>query len=704
MIRVTKSRRAIRFAILMSPLLTLGCMESDTSFTISDWHVYGGENGTHFSPLTDITPSNVGQMQQAWRLDTGPGGLQTSPLVVDGILYAMTPAQEVVALDAATGVQRWRTKIKDAGSQPVRGLSFWRSSAEARLFVGTGPWLSALDPATGELIPGFSNNGRVDLSLGMGRDGGSGAVALTTPGTIWHDNIIVGFRTTESRPAASGVVRALNVRTGAPVWTFNLIPKQGEAGSETWTPDGLREAGGANSWAGMTLDTSTGTLFVPTGSAVDDFFGGTRIGANLYANSLVALNADTGKKIWHYQIVHHDLQDRDLPSPPVLLNVQRDGKQIAAVAQATKHGALFVFDRANGRPLFPIEERAVPKSDVPGEQSWPTQPFPTAPAPYARQSLAAADLTRRTPAAHAAVAAIFAKARSAGPFTSMAVDQPTIVFPGFDGGAEWGGQAVDPKRGILFINSNDVPWIGSLAKSSGTSGGRALYEQNCAACHGLDRKGSPPDFPSLDGILTRKLESDVVRTILGGQGRMPAFAQFSQPQLIEITKYLQDPSTSDSREFQGGGAVATRKPGYVFTGYQRFVDPDGYPAVAPPWGTLNAIDLNTGRYLWRIPLGEYPELAAKGLGATGTENYGGPMLTATGVLFIGATVYDRKFRAFDAANGRLLWSALLPYAGTATPVIYRAKGRQFVVIATSAARNKRAAPGSAYIAFALPNG
>lgn len=670
-----------------------------------DWPIYGGgAGGGHYSPLAQIDRGNVGTLAPAWRFDAGPGGLQTSPLVVDGVLYAMTPAQEVIALDASNGRLLWKHAIVGAGQQPVRGLTLWRNGTERRLLVGAGPWLVALDPATGASVPGFGAGGRVDLRERLGRPATQVPLAMTSPGVLWRDMIIVGFRTAEAKPAAPGAVRAYDVRTGALRWTFDLVPRAGQLGSETWQTDALDTAGGVNSWPGMAVDDQRGIVFVPTGSAADDFYGADRKGANLYANSLVALDATTGRRLWHYQIVHHDIWDRDLPSPPVLLTVRQGGKRIDAVAQATKHGFLFLFDRVTGKPLFPIEERPFPASTVPGEQAWPTQPVPLLPAPFARQRLTADMLTQRTPAAHDAVAAAFAGMRSEGIFVPLSVGQPTVVFPGFDGGAEWGGQAVDPRKGVLYVNANDVPWTGELAPVSANDGtnGEAIYQQNCAACHGMDRKGSPPAFPSLEGVMGRHLEAEVIGTVISGRGRMPAFTQLDQKQLLALLGYLRQPATTERHEMAAGDAATKPARGYVFTGYRKFVDPDGYPAVTPPWGTLSAIDMNDGRTLWRVPLGRYPELAKPGAPDSGSENYGGPLLTAGGVLFIGATIHDRAFRAFDAATGKVLWEASLPYAGVASPVTYSVGGRQFVVIAASGARDPAGPQGSAYVAFALP--
>jgi len=661
----------------------------------NDWALYGGEGGRRFSALDQITRSNVGKLGQAWRFDMGEAGdPQTHPLAIDGVVYAYTPSLDTIALDGASGKLLWRFSSGVKAGGPQRGLAMWRDGRERRLFAGAGNYLYALDPATGMPLTGFGQEGRIDLRQGLDRDPDKISVALTTPGVVWRDTIIMGFRTAESAPAAPGDIRAFDVHTGKQRWVFHTIPHPGQPGYESWPPDYWKTGGGANAWPGMVVDAKRGLLFAPTGSAVSDFYGYDRIGDNLYANCLLALDANTGKLVWYFQGTRHDIADRDFPSPPVLLTVKHDGKSVDAVAQASKQGYLFVFDRVTGKPLFPITELPVPASNVPGEKLASSEPVPSLPAPYARQHLSEGLLTNRTPQAHQWALQQYRSFANDGPFPHMRPGQQTLAFPGFDGGAEWGGQAADAQRGILYLNSNDVAWTGGLVENhKAASLGEGLYVDNCAGCHGSDRKGSPPAFPSLvDSKLT---EADMTELLWSGRGRMPAFRGLLAGDLKALLTYVR--SGSDKTEL--AAPARDDRPLYRFTGYRKFLDPDGYPAVAPPWGTLNAIDLNSGTYLWRIPLGEYPALADK---STGSENYGGPILTAGGVLFIGATLYDKKFRAFDPRDGKLLWETTLPYAGNATPITYRAKGRQYVLIQADNARDKAAPQGAAYVAFALP--
>jgi quinoprotein glucose dehydrogenase len=649
----------------------------------TDWAIYGGTgDGTRFSTLTQITRANVGTLAQAWRFDMAePGDPQTHPLAIAGAVYAYTPSLAVIALDGASGKLLWKFESGVPARGAQRGLTWWTDGHEKRLFASVMNYLYALDPATGKPIAAFGEGGRIDM-----RTDPRFYVSLTSPGVIWKDMIITA-------PAQPGDIRAWDVHSGKLRWSFHTIPHTGEPGVETWPNDAWKTAGAANNWAGMAIDQARGIVYAPTGSAVDDFYGGTRKGDDLYANTLLALDANSGKLLWHFQGVHHDVQDRDFPSPPVLLTVTHDGKRVDAVAQATKQGFLFLLDRVTGKPLFPVTETPIPQTDVPGEQTSVTQPVPSLPAPYARQHLDESGLTSRTPAAHQWALDQFKTFHSEGPFAPMRVGQQTVALPGFDGGAEWGGQAADTRRGILYLNSNDVAWTGGLTQAAPVhSLGAATYQANCAGCHGPDRAGAPPAFPSLINIGNRMMPSAITAVLQTGRGRMPAF-NFPADTQAALIEYLNS-GKDDGKEPGGSGGAK-----YMFTGYRKFLDPDGYPAVAPPWGTLNAIDLNTGQYLWRRPLGEYPELADK---STGSENYGGPILTASGLLFIGATLYDKKLRALDAADGKLLWQTVLPYAGNATPITYQAQGRQFVLIQADNARDKKAPQGGAYVAFALP--
>ena len=664
-----------------------------------DWPVYGGSpENTHYSTLAQINRENVQQLTVAWSYDTGEeGGLETSPIVVGGTLYGLTPTQKVFALQAATGKQLWKFDPGVVGSQPDRGLAYWSDGKDRRIMVGVMNFLYALDASTGKPVPSFGTHGRIDLRENLGRTPASAqSIDLTSPGIVHKDLIIVGGRNPETLPAPPGDIRAFDVRTGTLRWSFHTIPHPGEFGYKTWPRQAWKTSGAANNWAGMALDPRRGIVYVPTGSAAFDFYGEDRIGDDLFADCLIALNATTGKRIWHFQGVHHDLWDRDFPSPPALVTVRHEGKSIDAVAQTTKQGFVYLFDRTSGRPLFPIEGRKYPASSVPGEHTTVTQPLPRRPAPFARQLLTEDLLTNRTPEVHQWALAQFRKFRSQGQFIPLSVGVDTVIFPGFDGGAEWGGPAVDPETGIMYINSNDVAWTGALAPNTGTNSPRAVYLSQCGICHGETMTGSPPAIPSLVGVANRLTSSEILMVIKSGKGRMPGFPNLNQDQLSALIDYVR---RGENKEVKDSARFALMK--YRFTGYNKFLDPEGYPAVAPPWGTLNAINLNTGEYAWKIPLGEYPELAAQGQTDTGTENYGGPIVTAGGLLFIGATNFDKKFRAYDKSTGQLLWETTLPFPGNATPASYEVNGRQFVVIAAGGGKAPRPRSGGVYVAFAL---
>lgn len=769
--------------------------------TTVGWPVFnGGNDADHYSRLSQINRGNVDRLKVAWTYDTsekGGLGLQTNPVIVGRTLYAFTPSQKVLALDAATGKLKWKFDSGVDGTQPARGVAYWTDGKDQRIFAGIMNFLYCLDARTGKPVATFGEDGRVDLRKGLGRDFKQQSIALTSPGVVYKDLIIVGGRNPEAHPAPPGDIRAFDVHTGKLRWTFHTIPHPGEAGYETWPEGAWKSAGAANNWAGMSLDVKHGIVYVPTGSAVMDFYGGDRLGDNLYSNTLLALDARTGKRLWHFQGVHHDIWDRDFPAQPALFTMHRDGKTIEALAQITKQSYIYEFDRLTGKPLFPIHEHAYPASTVPGEVASPTQPLPDGPEPFGRQRLTEDMLTNRTPKAHAWAVQQFRTFRSDGQFIPFAVGQKTVVFPGFDGGGEWSGAAIDRATNVLYVGSSEMANIGELAlPTKDKSPGAQLYQSQCALCHGMDRAGAPPSFPSLIGVLGRQTPEQVTAVMRSGKGRMPSFPNLDELAVKALLEYLRADATdaiksgakevnaalpatqpADARPADKAGAavyaskcsvchgahlegkppafpillglgdrltasqtaetinngkrtmppfknlkgadleallrflevtdtVATKAGGghqdYVFTGYHKFLDPEGYPAIAPPWGTLNAIDLATGKYLWKIPLGEYPELVKQGMRNTGSALYGGPIVTAGGVVFIGATIYDHKFHAFDSQTGKLLWETELPLSGIATPSTYMVDGRQYVVIAASGGRDPKSPEGGIYVAFALP--
>jgi quinoprotein glucose dehydrogenase len=688
----------------------------------SDWSAYLGDKAaTHFSALRQITPENVHKLTPAWTYKAGGASannrtqIQCNPLVVAGVLYGTSPELVLFALDASTGRELWRF---DPGAMPGltkggvnRGLMYWQdpaNTADARIYYANSNFLHAIDARSGKPVPSFGGNGAIDLKKDMGRDIGGLALTATSPGVIFGDLLILGMRLGEGpAPAAPGPIRAFNVRTGALVWRFNTIPLPGEAGYETWPADAYKTVGGANVWTGFALDEKRGVVFCPTGSAAFDFWGGNRIGRNEFANCLIALEAGTGKYLWHRQLVHHDLWDRDLPAPPTLLTVRHEGVAVEAVAQVTKSGHVFLFERETGKPLFDIDEIPVPASDLLGEAAWPTQPLPRKPAPFSRQVFSYNEITDVTPESRRQVLERFSKLRPHVPFAPPS-REGTVIFPGFDGGAEWGGAAADPE-GVLYVNGNEMPWILTMVETkqpgdSGLSSGAKIYTQICAACHGVDRMGNKAqNVPPLAGVEQRLKRQDIVALLKSGKGVMPAFGFLSEAQQGLIADHLLgaagEGNGAAGKKEEETGADPFGKIPYTTTGYNRWLDANGYPAVKPPWGTLNAIDLNTGEYRWSVPLGELPELTARGIPPTGAENYGGPVVTAGGLVFIGASK-DEHFRAFDRKTGRELWRFKLPAAGYATPATYSVGGRQFVVIACGGGKSGTKS-GDSYMAFCL---
>ena len=708
----------MRFFAYLLPALMLACGPASPEAPQPDylgWTAYHGDKqGTHYSALDQINRDNVQQLEVAWTYQTGDSEgrqIQCNPLIVDTLLYLTTGGLKCVALHAATGREVWRfDPFADVqmGGGNNRGLAYWTDGQSGRIFHAAGPRLYALDALSGTPIADFGENGSISLHTGLGERAQDLWVIMTTPGVIFEDSYIVGSRVAEGDNSAPGFIRAFDVRSGALRWTFHTIPQPGEPGHETWPPQAYQTAGGVNSWAGMVLDEAHGLVFAPTGSAAPDPYGGNRAGDNLYANCLLALDARTGERVWHFQTIHHDLWDYDLPSPPVLLTLRRDGQEIPAVAQTTKTGNTFVFHRLTGEPLFPIAEVPVPPSDLAGEKASPTQPLPQAPPPFTRQAFTRNLITDRSPEARAAITAAYDTLRGGQLFIPPSL-QGTIVFPGFDGGAEWGGPAVDPHRGILYVNANEMVWTVTMmehdryqARLQGDrSPGRLLYEQHCLACHGPDLKGDGHyGYPALIGLSATYTPDSLDGLIRYGKGMMPGFPFLNPDEAGQIRDFLlglEDRSRVADTTIARARRMALP---YVSRGFYRLLDPEGYPAIQPPWGTLSALDLNTGEMLWQVPLGEFPELTAQGVPRTGTENYGGPILTAGQLIFIGATK-DEQFRAFDQESGAELWKYALPAGGYATPATYAVDGRQFVVIACGGDKMGTKS-GDSFVAFALP--
>ena len=698
--------RAAAVTLLLSSVGAAPCAQAAAG---TDWPEYlGGPDRSHYSTLDQINTSNVASLRLAWEFHTGDfGQMQCNPIIVHGVLYGATGTSEIFALDAGTGRQIWRFTVPGA-LDPVlandRGVTYWTDGRSERILCTVDSWLYALDARTGEVIRDFGTNGRASLKAGLGPQAQEKWVMSTTPGTLFGDLLVMPTRVGEDQDAAPVWIQAFNVRSGTVAWVCVTIPFPGQPGYETWSRDTYRniDVGSANCWAGMAIDRERGIVYVPTGSAAPDFWGGHRIGMDLFADSLLALDAATGKLLWCQQTIHHDIWDKDLPSPPALVSLRHGGRVVDAVAQTTKTGFVFVFDRVTGEPLFPIEEKPFPKSTLDGEQAWPTQPVPTKPAPYARQTLTEDEVSPYAENRDALLAQF--RGAHKGLFQPLG-KFPTILFPGFDGGGEWGGPAVDPD-GILYVNSNNMAWLVSVSDTPKESDlaqmslGHRRYTEYCVACHGLERRGLPAGgIPSLVGVGTRLRRDEVFTVISSGRKMMPGFTTLSKGDKDAIIGYLFGDEQVAGAAAPPESEAPPRIP-YRFDGYNRWVDSKGYPAISPPWGTLSAIDLNTGEYLWKVTLGEFKELTARGIPPTGAENYGGPVSTAGNLLFIAATK-DGMIRAFDKRNGRVLWQAELPAGGFATPSTYSVGGRQFVVVACGGTK-LGTAPGDSYVAYALP--
>ncbi len=687
---------------------------SPTPEYYKDWSWYLGDPGrNHYSTLDQINASNVHELEVAWTYRSGDARadnrseMQSNPIVVDGVLYTTSPGVKVLALDAATGELIWSFDPFPelaSNTRPQtrhRGVMYWADGNDRRILYTAGMHLYALNATNGAQITSFGDRGRVDLRTGLPRDTTNMFVRLRTPGAVYKDMVILGSRVPDgSVVSPPGDIRAFDVRTGEMRWIFHTIPQPGEYGYDTWPADAYTYSGGANNWAGMALDVARGIVYAPTGSPAFDFWGGNRKGENLYGNTLIALNADTGERIWHFQVVRHDLWDRDIPAPPNLVTVERDGQKIDAVAQVTKSGHVFVFDRETGESLFPLEEKKYAASDLKGEEAWPTQVFPTLPKPFSRQTFSEKDYTDISLEANAYVRRRMEGVRKGGQYIPPTTEG-MLMLPGFDGGAEWGGAGYDPETGVLYVNGNEMPWIHQMIDldEQRTEGARA-YAEHCSACHGANREGDPAGtYPSLVGVTDRLPGSVIGELVANGNGIMPGFAALPREELRAILAFIANEEEEDDAEGYAGESTIMRSP-YGYTGFNRFFDEEGYPAIKPPWGTLNAINLNTGRFKWTTTLGEFDELTARGIPPTGTENYGGPVVTAGGLLFIAATK-DEKIRAFDKETGEELWQAQLPAGGYATPSTYAINGKQYLVIGCGGGKMGTKS-GDAIVAFALP--
>lgn len=656
------------------------------------WHrSHGDAGGTRFSALDQIHRGNVAQLEVAWTYRSGDSSnnIQCNPIVVDGVMFAPTPGRAVVAVDATRGRELWR--FRPEGRPAFRGLLYWpgrggSSAAPARLLFCAGQHLYALDPVTGRPIDGFGEGGRTSLP---GRAQGDFGAATACPAVFENIVVVPGFEKD---------VWGFDVVTGKRIWTFHTVPRPGEFGHETWD---RTEEYGANCWAGMAMDEARGIAYITTGGPKPNFIGVGHLGQNLFANCLVAIDARTGKYLWHFQEIRHDLWDLDLSAPPNLGTITRDGRRVDVVAACTKIGNTLLLDRVTGKPIFPFRLRRAPTSTLKGERTWPYQPDVELPEPFLRMEFTEADLTERTEEVAEWARSQFSSATK-GFFVPCSEGRANLFF-GIDGGAEWTGACIDPDTGRLYVTANHIGWIISAFRDDDPpddpqapkTPGRVVYERVCLQCHGPTRLGVGT-CPPLRGLRHRLTDEAVRKQVREGRNAMPGVPDMTEEDLNVLVDYLllRDRSVKP-------GTSKPERPAYSVSGYPKFYDPEGYPANKPPWGTLNCIDLNTGRRVWRVPLGEYPALAAQGVPTTGTENYGGAIVTAGGLVFCAGT-RDNKIRAFDKDTGAELWSARLPWTGSAPPATYEANGRQFVVLPATGG-NKLGTPyGDAYVAFALP--
>ncbi|GJM29807.1 MAG: hypothetical protein DHS20C17_24420 [Cyclobacteriaceae bacterium] len=696
------------------------------------WAVYRGDEGSNaYSALNQINKENVHTLKVAWTYRTGEGqvsgsrpSIQCNPIVVNNRLYATSAGLKIFALDAATGEQLW--EFDPSGENPEekvagtnRGISYWEKEGDQRLFYSVRNQLLAINANTGQLVSEFGSHGAVDLRADLGREYDENTqIENTSPGVIFQDLIIIGSSVLEAYGAAPGHIRAYNVKTGSLQWIFHTIPHPGEFGYETWPKDYYLTGGGANAWGGLSIDRDRGMVFAPIGAATHDFYGADRVGEGLFANSVLALDAATGAYRWHFQVSHHDVWDYDLPAAPNLVRVNHKGREIDAVAQLTKQGLIFLLDRETGEPLFEVEELPVPMSTVPGESTWPTQPFPVKPPPLVRHNFDLSLVTDISPESRANVLEQINGFTLGSIYTPPSI-QGTVQIPGFRGGAEWSGGAFDPETGTIYIGVNDMPNLVQLIESQPVerpklsdfgdlqSFGSSVYQANCAACHGIDRKGSI-NFPSLT-LVKDSIPLSVMRDLLKtGRGMMPSFKTLPETERRAVLSYLYELAADEAMKIMPleenqleQDIITDSTQRYKLKAYKQLRDHLGYPGIKPPWGNLCAVNLNTGVITWKVPLGEYPELSDRGIPPTGTQLFGGGVVTAGGLVFIGAS-RDEKFRAFDKDTGEILWEFQLPAGGYATPATYEVEGTQFLIIAAGGGGFQGTKTGDNYLAFKLP--
>jgi len=690
----------------------------DLRNSFQEWRVYNGDlKGTKYSKLDHINRSNVNQLELLWRYrvddkqETLLSTIQCNPIMVNGVLYGTTPGQKVFALDAQTGKELWRfdPHIGKSYVGYTRGLLYWEDGDDKRIYSGATDYYYAINAETGALVTSFGLDGRIDLREHLDTDGILRYYSSRTPGVVYKDILILGGAVGEGpSQAAPGHIRGFDIRTGERKWIFHTIPHPGEFGYETWGPESYKYNGGANAWGGFTLDTERGIVFMGTGAGSYDAYGGDRPGDNLFANCILALNAETGERIWHFQTTHHDIWDFDLPAPPVLIKLRKDGKEMDAVAQISKMALLFVLDRETGEPIYGVEEKPVPPSEVPGEKTSPTQPFPIKPAPYGMTRFSLKDVTDLTPESREYVLEMLKEFEYGEMYTPPGFNK-LVMLPQFNGGSEWPGPGFDPETNYLYVNvSNEAEWTATKKAQEKKEMplwelGEDIYQGLCSNCHGLDDTGKVPGMKllALRTVKDRLSLEEVYRLINEGRGTMPSFGEFHEMEKQGILAFLFRDRDKKIVKTKDVAMTWRNNVKYVGIGHKDMHDQFGYPINKRPWGQLHAIDMNTGDFVWSKALGTYPALEEQGFEDTGTFNIGGPMVTAGGLVFIGATK-DERFRAFDKATGEILWTYQLDAAGYATPATYELNGRQYVVIAGGGGSKLQTRPGDSFYCFALP--